>query len=327
MQISVLITTYNDSYFIIDAVNSILNQKYENFELIIIDDGSTDNTGSLINSINDERIIYHKIKHVQRSRALNYGLTKCKNEWVALMDADDICHQERLEKEIEVIKKHPKFDIISCWYGIFDSNKLLYINKAPEHDNSIKKSLLLHSVISNPGVIFRKQVIINAGGYDSLYEGYGIEDYSLWLRLLDKATFYNIPSVLIFQRYRSNSASRKNLKQTLEKIYELQEPYIQLYSHILSDNEKHLLFGWREYFYGKKNMALKYWGELRLRILLKPRILFATLTLILPEKYFIKFKELRTRFRFEYLLSFFSSTNKEARETFNEIINNTQNIP
>src|SRR3990172_3845000 len=163
MKVSVLLTTYNCDKFIYAAVQSVLNQTFTDFELIIVDDGSNDNTEKIVSSIIDERIKYFKIEHARRSKALNYGLTKCDCDWVALMDADDICHPQRLELEVKTIVNNPELDIISSWYGIFKLNKLLYINKTPEYDSSIKKLLLLHAVISNPGVIFRKQLAINAG--------------------------------------------------------------------------------------------------------------------------------------------------------------------
>lgn len=327
MKISVLLTTYNCEGFIYTAVRSMLNQTFTDFELIIVDDGSNDSTENIVGSIIDERIKYYKIEHVRRSKALNYGLTKCDCDWVALMDSDDICHPQRLEIELKTIADNPEIDIISSWYGIFKSNKLLYINKTPEYDNFIKKSLLLHSVISNPCVIFRKQLIINAGGYDSRYEDYWPEDYSLWLRLINKATFYNIQQTLIFQRYRSDSISRKNLQRTMDRIYELQAPYIQIHSKDLSGNEKYILLGWREYFYGKKTQVFKYWKKLSLKILLKPKILYALFTLLLPGKFFIKFKELRIRYRVEYIISYFSAINKESRKTFDKLlsINNSKN--
>ncbi len=320
MKISVLITTYNNAQFILSAVYSILHQTYKDFELVIVDDGSTDNTRELINSVNDERINYHRIEHVKRSKALNYGLGICNNEWVALMDADDICHPRRLEIELKALTENKGLDIISSWYAIFSSNKIHYITKTPEHNNSIKKSLLLHSVISNPGVIFRKSLILDKGGYSSMYDDYGIEDYNLWLKLITKATFYNIQQTLIFHRYRTSSASRKNLRQTADKIYVLQMPYIKAYLNNFSDSDKNILLGWREYFYGKKKRAWHYWKKLHLKILLRPRILAALTFLVLPEKYFTRFKELRIRLRLNYLLTYFSKNNIESRRFLGKIL-------
>ena len=99
--------------------------------------------------------------------------------------------------------------------------------------------------------------------------------YNISLNFLTYQILYNIQQPLIFQRYRFDSISRKNLQLTLDRIYELQIPFIQAQSKNLSYNEKYILFGWREYFYGTKLKAFNYWKKLNLKILLKPKILFA----------------------------------------------------
>jgi len=322
MKLSVLLTTYNCENYLYAAISSILNQTYSEFEFIIVDDGSDDNTEKVVTNIADERIKYYKIKHAGRSKALNYGLTKCNSEWVALMDCDDIAHPMRFEIQLNTIKDNPELDVVSSWYGIFNDNYLLYINKTPADDSSIKKSLMLHSVISNPGVIYRKSLIMDFGGYEQGYDDYGIEDYDLWLRLLDKARFCNIQKTLIFLRKRPNSASRKNINSTLKKIYELQEPYIKNYVNNNSLNEKYRLLGWREYFYGRKTRALGYWMKLKLQLFVELRIFFGIITLLLPGKSFSQFKQSRLKFRLEYLLTHFTNANKENRKIFNGIIQN-----
>src|ERR1035438_10678665 len=87
--VTVLMTVYNCRQYILTSVNSILRQTYVNFELLIIDDGSEDNSEEIIKSLNSEKIKYIKLKHLGRSAALNYGLKEAKYDWVALMDSDD----------------------------------------------------------------------------------------------------------------------------------------------------------------------------------------------------------------------------------------------
>jgi glycosyltransferase involved in cell wall biosynthesis len=103
--ITVLMATYNCGQYILTSINSILRQSYENFELLIIDDGSEDNSEEIIRSLNSDRIRYIKLKHIGFSAALNYGLKEAKFDWVARMDADDIAIPDRLEKEIKLINK------------------------------------------------------------------------------------------------------------------------------------------------------------------------------------------------------------------------------
>jgi len=111
ISVTVLMTVYNSSQYILPAVNSILSQSYVNFEFLIIDDGSEDNIEEIVRSLNSEKIKYIKLKHLGRSAALNYGLKEAKHDWVALMDSDDIAVPERLEKEVKLIfhNRHWKF--------------------------------------------------------------------------------------------------------------------------------------------------------------------------------------------------------------------------
>ena len=317
MKLSVLMTTYNNGPFILNAVTSILNQTFREFEFIILDDGSEDETSSIVKNIQDNRISYERINHSGRVIALNYGLQKCSSEWVALMDSDDLSLPDRFQKQI-LYNKKINADIISSWYGIFSKNILKYIVKTPENDNEIKKTLALHSVISNPGVMFRKSVILDSGGYDVPETDF--EDYHLWLKIRSKATFYNIPEVLILQQYRSDSISRKNLKEKHKQIYNLQTPlYIDSAIPSLTDTENLKLRGWREYFYGNPFKARKFWFSLRWDLFTQLNILPAILISYLPINLIIRINELRLKFRIYYVLNYFSKKNRCLRKVLRSV--------
>ena len=312
MKLSILMTTYNSGPFILDAVNSILNQTFRDFEFIIMDDGSEDETSAIIENIQDDRISYEHICHSGRVVALNYGLNKCTSEWVALMDSDDLSLPDRLQKQISYNNKI-NADVISSWYGIFSKNNLKYIIKTPEKDDEIKKFLSLHSVISNPGVMFRKSVILDSGGYDDPETNF--EDYLLWLKIKNKATFYNIPEVLILQRYRSDSISRKNLPEKHKEIYDIQAPlYNDSIISTANDTEKLMQGGWREYFYGNPVKASKIWFGLRWKLLTQPEILPAIFISYFSVEMIIRINELRLKFRIYYILNYFSSKNRYLRK-------------
>jgi glycosyltransferase involved in cell wall biosynthesis len=315
MKISILMTTYNSSSFILDAVSSILNQTFGDFEFIIIDDGSEDETCSIVKNIQDNRISYEHINHSGRVAALNYGLNKCSSEWVALMDSDDLSLPDRLQKQISYNNKI-NADVISSWYGIFSKNNLKYIIKTPENNLDIKKSLPLHSVISNPGVMFRKSVILDSGGYDDPETNF--EDYLLWLKIKNKATFYNIPEVLILQRYRPDSISRKNLQEKHKEIYDIQATLYN-YSIISSSNdtEKLMQAGWREYFYGNPVKGRKIWFCVRWKLFTQLNILPAILISYFPIEMIIRINELRMKFRIYYISNYFSSKNRYLRKFLN----------
>lgn len=128
--ISVLLPVYNSEKYIKQAVNSILNQTFRDFELVIIDDGSGDNTAELIKEFTDERIRYFRTEHKGTPAALNYGVKKCRYAWIARIDADDLIVPERLEKQAEYLNENPACGVLSAWSVYFkDPAKILFLLK------------------------------------------------------------------------------------------------------------------------------------------------------------------------------------------------------
>ncbi len=125
MMVSVLLPTYNAAEFLNYSIKSILNQTYKDYELLIIDDGSTDNTTEVVSNFADDRINYVKKSHSGLASSLNYGLKIAKYDWVARMDADDIAHPERLENQVCYIDDSINL-IISSWAFIFRGEKILF---------------------------------------------------------------------------------------------------------------------------------------------------------------------------------------------------------
>ena len=109
MMLTVLMPTYNSCQYIETAIKSVLNQTYKDLELLIVDDGSTDDTESSISEFSDTRIRYIKKEHEGLAASLNYGLKIAKHDWVSRMDADDISHPKRLEKQISILEKDDNF--------------------------------------------------------------------------------------------------------------------------------------------------------------------------------------------------------------------------
>jgi len=286
--ISVLLTTYNSAQYLNESINSILLQSYNNFELLIVDDGSTDHSEQIISKFNDERLRYEKIEHIGRTNVLNYGLSLCKNEWIALMDADDISHPQRLELQIKYLTHHEEIDWISSWYAVFDT-KLRYIFKLPEKSEEIVRNLVFSSSINFPGSLFKKEKILKYGGFkDTIYE-----DYELLLRHKKQLIFYNIPKILFYNRRRQNSLSNGNLSNLKSIIYNIQEPYyinlddefgIDSYFEILS------LKGWREYFFGDRYKSINYWNKMKHKLFLYPITLLGYISLLIPPPLFIYVK-------------------------------------
>ena len=311
---------YNSERFIKDAIKSILGQTFQDFQFIIINDGSTDSTDEIILSVKDPRILYKKKEHTGISETLNYGIKLAKTELIARMDSDDISLPFRLDIEYEFALKNKIYDVISCWYAVFQNNKIKYIVKTKENSDEIKKSLLLYSEICHPAALMKKSAIVKLGGYKPLYQEDVFQDYELWLKGKEQLAFYNIQRVLLFQRYTDNSLSKKNLLEKFKLHYRIQEPFyttenIKLFG--LKNNLEEMDYrGWREYFYGDTYLARKFWLQLGINLFKRPRILIAFFLSFLPPKIIIKIKNISPRYRSNYLLHYYSKISKSTRNYF-----------
>lgn len=314
-KISVVMPTYNCGEFIYFAINSILEQSYKDFEFIIIDDGSTDNTEEIVYSFNDSRIKYFKLEHKGFINSANFGVSVASSDWIARMDADDIAVPDRFEKQINYLNKNCEHKFVSCWYSIFNDTKNSYFVKTPINHNDILKQLSLHSVICHPGVIFNKHDFNLANGYIQNTR----EDYDLWLRMKDSVTFYNYPEVLMFLRERKNSLSRNSFISNSVLVKNSQDKYPDLKNDFgIEDTFRaKIILGWREWFYGNPIVAREIWKEAGISFVNFSEIL-AYMISFLPQSLFIKFKEWKFKLRLTYLfresLKYKKKLNKQLKE-------------
>jgi glycosyltransferase involved in cell wall biosynthesis len=311
-------TTYNSAEFLPSSIKSILNQTYENFDFIIVDDGSTDNSKEIIDKFNDSRIKYYKIENSGLGAALNYGLDLAETELIVRMDADDISLPYRIERQFNFISKNKTYDIVSSWYASFTNKKLLYTIKTPENDEEIKKRFALHSEVIHAGMLYKKDKIISNGGYKPIV----FEDYELWLRIKNKTKFYNLQEVLLLVRYRHNSLSRNNIVEKNKLVYAIQAPYhgnnFKENFNLSTETEVNELRGWREFFYGDESKAPYYWNKIEGSLLLMPRIILAKFVLLFSNKFVLWFKENRIRFRLNYFSEYFSDSSRKLRKFLNQ---------
>lgn len=298
--ISVLLPVYNGGKYISTAVKSILNQTYKNFELLIIDDGSTDGTERVIKLFNDKRINYIRKKHSGLADTLNFGLKIAKYDWVARMDADDISHPERLNEQIKAIEPTKENYIILSWAAFFNNNKILFTVDTPIKDNELKKKLALHCYINHPSVLYNRKFILSNGGYNTFLRSF--VDFELWLRIKNKTKFITIPKYLIFINERKNSLSRSNSNKKI--VFEYLNRYYPLETKTSAFTEKEIkeILGWREYFYGKPKLARKYWIQ-NFVLLSNYRILLAFIITFFPLQFIIWFKSNQVKLKLKYLVN------------------------
>ncbi|HOS83041.1 MAG TPA: glycosyltransferase [Methanolinea sp.] len=210
--LSVIMPVFNAEKYLSQAIESILNQTFKDFELIIIDDNSTDNTRHIIQSYHDNRIIYiiNPIP-LGLQNSLNQGLKIAKGDYIARMDADDISDANRFLKQITFLKKNPEIGICGSWIEVIDeNNNILHKVQLPIKSTIIAWHLFFGDCIAHPTVIFRRSIkeYLN---YDSNFTL--AEDYELWIRLIKKIKFENIPEYLL--KYRIHQT---NMSANIEKI-------------------------------------------------------------------------------------------------------------
>lgn len=218
--ISVLLPVYNGGFTLINAIESILDQTYKNFELIIIDDGSTDNSIEILHHYQslDTRIILVTRENKGLVTTLNESLSLARAPWVARMDQDDISLPERFEKQLRWLELSGA-DICGSWIKYFGADN--YICKYYESDEAIKLDMLFKSPFAHPSVMMRSNVIKKLS-YDISCEK--AEDYDLWVRAAQAGLkMGNIQEVLLKYRRHETQITSKSVKITQEVSAKIRE--------------------------------------------------------------------------------------------------------
>lgn len=205
--ISIVMPYYNSSKFIRQAIWSTLRQSFKDFELILIDDGSQDNSADIANSFKDERIIHVHRKHDYIS-SLNTGLDIATGKFIARMDADDIMHPDRLLVQSMLLERNSNIDFCSSWCTVFnDYTGETYPQKTRfGHITNPLVFLLLCNCFVHPSMMFRRNFIEE---HKLRYKQYKYaEDYKLWAdAAIAGAKFYTLPQLLLFYRFHNNQIS------------------------------------------------------------------------------------------------------------------------
>jgi glycosyltransferase involved in cell wall biosynthesis len=310
--ISILLPTYNASRTIRHSIMSILNQTFSKFELLVLDDGSTDTTADVVHSFQDGRIRYISLPHQGLALTLNEGLRSAQYDVIARMDADDISMPTWLEEQYRVLLPANINTIVSCNYAVFRNGSIQYIIHGSESSREIKKRLALHTDIPHPGVMYFKNFIVQSG----MYHNVPLEDYELWLRIKDRTEFIIQNKVLLLVGYSSASLTNRDIRRRYRNHYLIQEPYyvnLKKEFGLQTQDEESLVRGWREYFYGDCSRGRRNWKRLGLRIFYYPRVVLAYLLSYAPVSMLVTIKELRMKQRLCYYISFFSNESISIR--------------
>lgn len=198
-------TSYNASAFIKNAIDSIKNQTYKNWELVIVDDCSSDHTLKIINQNKNKKIkIFSLEKHIGRTKALNYGLKKIKSKFIAILDADDIADKNRIMLQKKFLIKNKKTLIVGTWYKIIDySGKIIDKIKISKKQNLIKEKMTYQNIFCHSSIMFRSELLKKIGFYPSkiIYA----QDYAFLLKSMKLHVPEILPKYLTLSRRIPNS--------------------------------------------------------------------------------------------------------------------------
>ncbi|MBQ3147911.1 MAG: glycosyltransferase [Alistipes sp.] len=229
-KVTVLLPAFNADNTLAKAIQSIVDQSYINWELVVINDGSKDNTEAVINSFNDDRILYLKNdKNRGLIYTLNRGISVARGEYIARMDADDISLPERLSKQVVYMDTHP--DVIVCGTQIeyFGTKSTRYHKiKFPLANDDLKDMLVTSTCFAHPTVMIRKSVFEHTGiQYDIKYKN--AEDYSLWIDLAPYGNFANLNEKLLLYRVSDTQISQPFNPQTINSVIACKKKSLRKY--------------------------------------------------------------------------------------------------
>lgn len=218
--VSVLLNCYNAEKYIHRAIKSLILQNYKNWELIIWDDGSQDQTLKIIKKFDDKRIkIFSNKKNIGLGKSRCKAIRKLKGNLVAILDADDFFYPGKLKAQVKVFQKHKNVSICSTWSKMFKNKKIHMVFESKLKNYEIKNRLNFINIFPHSSIMYRKNIAIKLGWYSKKLE-YS-QDYDLTLRLIRKYDLFLIKKYLTGIELSSESmTSSKKLSNTilLEKL-------------------------------------------------------------------------------------------------------------
>jgi glycosyltransferase involved in cell wall biosynthesis len=217
--VSVIMPVYNGEKYIEQSIISVINQSYINWELIIIDDGSTDNTKIKVNALRlvDKRIKYYYQKNCGQAKARNLGVHFSVGDYLAFLDSDDLWYPNKLKITIEAFLNNPEIHLVYTGFDYIDESNIL-LDRCFIHPDiyNIHNSLLKFDFIGTLTVIIKKTIFLEVNGFDEKL--YGTEDWDLWIRVSSNYNIKYIDLILSSYRENPNGSSKKVFKHFYNEL-------------------------------------------------------------------------------------------------------------
>lgn len=207
-RVSAIMTVYNTARWVARAIDSLLTQTYRDIEIILVDDGSTDDSAQIAQAAvaRDKRVRFAACAHAGIASASNQAIGMARGEYIAVLDSDDIALPDRFARQVTWLDAHPDVAVLGGAMVTMDEDErkqrtVRYVT-AP---SDLRKAVMSYSPIAHPAAMMRRHVITAIGGYRSTFEP--AQDYDLWLRVSEQAELANLPAVLTYHRHHPGQTS------------------------------------------------------------------------------------------------------------------------
>lgn len=229
-EFSIIMSVFNGEKFIAQAIESVLNQTFTDFEFIIINDGSTDSTEGLVQANSDRRIKNFTLPHMGLAKALNSGLAKSTGRLISRIDADDWWEPNKLEKQLNFLNANPSYFFVSSGRICINVEGKKFVECEPDHDldyTKLKDKLGCFNVICHSSVVFKREILTSTGYYAETIPY--CEDYEYWVRILFTNKGYSLGQALVHYRIHPNMLSIKKSRQQSLNIIRVKFKLFSLY--------------------------------------------------------------------------------------------------
>ena len=204
-------TVYNGMPYLDEAVQSVLAQTMSDLELVIVDDGSTDETPEFLRALGDDRVVVVHRENGGTAAAANQGLALCRGEFIARMDADDVCVPHRLARQLEFFERHPDVGVLGSFTRSLGESRIGGIVHLPTEHGVIRQALLDgRHAMSHPSLLIRAEVLRSVGGY---WPYRLVDDWDMMLRVSEVTTVANLPEPLLHYRVHRGSLNGSGMQR------------------------------------------------------------------------------------------------------------------
>ncbi len=240
-RISVIITAYNSEAFLNDAIRSILRQTLRPAEIVVIDDGSTDNTGKIAKSYASVGLRYFRQDNLGEGAARNRGIHETNGEWIAFLDADDIWSDDKLQLQVEFAQSHPEIGMVSgnkLWWDTEENTRLL-VRYGQVPAKYLYKELIVKNIVGDPSIVFVRRILFEKAGLFRTDLRIGV-DWEMWLRIAKYTSIGFIDASLITYRWHKSNVSHIYMDRQIKTMENISLNAIKPYEHPLGRVELYL---------------------------------------------------------------------------------------